>query len=350
MTKKLLISEEEKDRILNLHKIAILESTQKGILDEAFSQTVYNAQKKLKPKYGHLLGNSGKNKDGVDGLFGQNTRKAILQYQKDNRLTSTGKLDSETINKMGIKSLSPKPEEKEKETKTDSESCKIHSKAQKNDAKICSKISSVGEKPIGNGGDEGCAQYVHLMTDDWIGNAWFSFEESAGSEKYNMFTNGSINWSKIQDSKFVNTNSCACFVKEGQGLDKICPGGQKISNTISSFYPSKSGVDISSLEVGDIVGMYYGESSNKGKAFCEAAIENGDLDDEGNYDDLNFTFNTHVGYVGAIKNGVPIIFHSVHGQRLATPATKLLNKSGSAMITWVKSGKATWYDPTTWFE
>jgi peptidoglycan hydrolase-like protein with peptidoglycan-binding domain len=357
MTKKLLISEEEKDRILNLHKIAILESNNKERIDEAYSQTVYNVQQKLKPKYGNILGKSGKNFDGIDGLFGTNTSNAIKKYQEDNDLTITGKIDSEILNHMGIKSSSPKPQEKKKEVDTDN--CVAI------DTNDCSKISSNKESSIGTGSGEGCSEYVRKMTGNQLGNAWQAFvnAKSKGSSIYNMFTDGSIDWGKIRASKFVNSNNCSCFIEEGDGRDKSCKGGNNISSTISSFYPSKSGINLSSLKVGDIVGMYYGSSGNKGKAFCERAVQNRDLDKNGNYGDTNpFTFNTHVGYVGAIKNGVPIIFHSVHGQRLATPGTQLLSKGGTAMITWaVAMGAKTekpkdteddtkWYDPTTWFE
>jgi peptidoglycan hydrolase-like protein with peptidoglycan-binding domain len=364
MTKKLLISEEEKNRILNLHKRAILESNNKERIDESFSQTVYNAQEKLKAKYGSLLGKSGKRGDGVDGLYGQNTRKAILQFQIDNNLSQTGKLDSQTLKSMGIKSSSPKPEEKKKEV--DTGNCAVLPKAKEEDSSICSKISTSKETSIGNGGGEGCSEYVKKMLGSRFGHAWQAFltASSAGSVIYNMFTDGSINWNNIKNSKFVNSESCACFIKDGDGRDKICSGGMKISDTISSFYPSKSGINISSLKVGDVVGMFYAGSKNKGRAFCQRAVENRDLDEKGNYGDTTpFTFNTHLGYVGAIKNGIPIIFHSVDGDRLATPATQLTSKGNKAMIAWAVSmgGKTekpketkdkeetVWYNPSTWF-
>lgn len=326
MTKKLLISEEEKHRILNLHKKAILESNNKEIINEAFSQTVYDVQKKLKPNYGHLLGKSGKNSDGVDGIFGSKTVDALKKYQEDNDMIVTGRMDAETLRNFGIKKSSETKKQEEKS------SCIAI------DNTFCSKISSNKESPIGDGGGEGCSEYVRKMTGNYLGNAWQAFlnAKSKGSVIYNMFTDGSINWDKIRNSKFVNSSSCACFVEEGEGKDNTCKNGNSISSKISSFYPSKSSVNLSSLKVGDIVGMYYGNSGNKGKAFCERAVIDRSLDGDGKYNDINpFTFNTHVGYVGAIKDGVPIIFHSVHGKRIATPGNQLLNKSGEAMITWV---------------
>jgi len=274
MLKKLLISEEEQSRILNLHKEAISKSKNKIRLDEGFSQTVYDVQKKLKPKYGSLLGRSGKNLDGVDGIFGGKTITALKKYQKDNNLPITGKIDTKTVMSMGIKSLQKKSEEKNKVSGT--ESCVAV------DNTLCNKISDKNESTIGNGGGEGCSEYVRKMTGNYLGNAWQAFvnAKTKGSVLYNMFTDGSINWDNIRNSKFVNSDSCSCF----------------------------------------------------------ELVQNRQLDKTGIYQDKTpFTFNTHVGYVGAIKNGIPIIFHSVHGERLATPGTKLLSKDGEAMITWVVS-------------
>ncbi len=43
--------------------------------------------------------------------------------------------------------------------------------------------------------------------------------------------------------------------------------------------------------------------------------------------------NTHVGIVGAIKDGVPIIFHNIHGNVMADPYNKI---SGDGRIAWVR--------------
>ena len=47
-----------------------------------------------------------------------------------------------------------------------------------------------------------------------------------------------------------------------------------------------------------------------------------------------FGINTHLGYVGAVANGEPIIFHNVHGDVYATP----LSKMGDTKVLWVKTG------------
>ena len=43
--------------------------------------------------------------------------------------------------------------------------------------------------------------------------------------------------------------------------------------------------------------------------------------------------NTHVGIVGAIKNGVPLIFHNIGGDVYSDPYNKL---RGGGKIVWVK--------------
>jgi hypothetical protein len=49
---------------------------------------------------------------------------------------------------------------------------------------------------------------------------------------------------------------------------------------------------------------------------------------------LGFGLNTHLGYVGAIVDGEPIIFHNVHGTVFSTP----LSDMDKTKIVWVKKG------------
>jgi hypothetical protein len=70
-------------------------------------------------------------------------------------------------------------------------------------------------------------------------------------------------------------------------------------------------------------------------AFCKRILKKG-LDSKGNVKTKEpFTFNSHVGFVGAIKDGMPIIIHNVHGTHMATPANKMLSKDSEDMILWV---------------
>lgn len=339
------ISQEEKNRILNLHE----GHTKNYYLDLITEEAIYNPktesiQKKLiELGYGKLIGSA-------DGKYGKKTACAVAKFQEDSKsLTVDGKVGKSTATKLGVEAYYPKGVNisacgttkvgnKQQQQSTDESKQNCESIL----PETCSKISTNKETTIGNGGSEGCSEYVRKSIGETLGDAWRAFNVAKKyGVKYNMFTDGSINWGNIRNqmkSNGINSSTCGCFTSEGESKDKSCNSGSQIAKTISSFYPSSSNVNISSLKVGDIVGMYYRDSGNKGKAFCERSVQRG-LDNNGNVKDTDpFTFNTHVGYVGAIKNGVPMIYHSVHGTRLSTPANQLKSKNGSAMITWVTGG------------
>ena len=116
------------------------------------------------------------------------------------------------------------------------------------------------------------------------------------------------------------------------------------------------------LNINDVVGLYWDKSDNFTKAFFEGAtgydnMGTGPRETDGPYfmkkdgtpwnqKDLGkniefmpgkslrngsgFGMNTHLGYVGAIVNKEPIIFHNVHQTVHATP----LSKMGSSKILW----------------
>ena len=205
----------------------------------------------------------------------------------------------------------------------------------------CDKISSTSDTVISTGSEKACARYMNKCLSkydkDLAGHAWTVLNLLKGrgvaTEKYNMFKSD-INWDglwrDLEKSKVTN-KSCECHKEDH--ADGNCNTG--IPKAIQNSYPSKTGIDISSLELGDIVGMYYNPSTNKGQAFCQRAK----FDRSGKViKTAPFEFNTHVGFVVAIKNGVPIILHNIgnenQGLHHATPATKLLSKNGT-MIAWV---------------
>lgn len=208
----------------------------------------------------------------------------------------------------------------------------------------CSKISP--NRTVGIGGSDdiiNCTQYARKCLSQyeeelWLGpSAWQSLgilKSRGGSVKYNMFKE--MDFNQIEEklkSLGYKSDTCVCFDttdSTSTNVDIKCDKG-KLNKMITDSYPQSSGVNLSSLELGDIVGMYYKDSGNKGKAFCQTAK----IDPKGNIVNKNSTINTHLGFVGSIKNGVPIIFHNVHGHYSATPATKFMNKNSEAMITWV---------------
>jgi hypothetical protein len=143
------------------------------------------------------------------------------------------------------------------------------------------------------------------------GSAWEALrylKSRGGKEKYNMFNN--LDYSNLENNiKKIGKNYKSicdtCFKpKDGTNInvDNECDSN-KLGKTISDFYPSSSSIDLGSLELGDIVGIYWAGSGNKGKAFCQKAS----IDDKNAITNKNTTINTHLGFVGAIKNGEPII-------------------------------------------
>jgi peptidoglycan hydrolase-like protein with peptidoglycan-binding domain len=120
MSKLFLISEEEKNRILNLHEYAIkremisqkksvktlnedmepiagMESVPLGKV-EAVQQALVNL--------GYNLGNTGPNKDGVDGVFGSKSRNAVIKYQTDKGISpAIGNVGPKTAASLGVGQL-----------------------------------------------------------------------------------------------------------------------------------------------------------------------------------------------------------------------------------------------------
>jgi hypothetical protein len=89
--KRLVLTEEEKNRILGLHG--------SNIILEAANPKVSQIQTYLKTK-GHNLGTTGPNKDGVDGLWGKKTKDAVkAEFGID--IDETGNVASGTASTSG---------------------------------------------------------------------------------------------------------------------------------------------------------------------------------------------------------------------------------------------------------
>ena len=130
--------------------------------------------------------------------------------------------------------------------------------------------------------------------------------------------------------------------KQPTPIDKkvILPQTEKLAK---SLIPDQS--KFADLKLGDIVGLYYDQSNNFTKAFFEAAtghtdMGSGNMEPAGGFfvnekgepwnkemlgknikfkpsknfksKKVGFPVNTHIGVVGAIHKGVPIIYHNVH--------------------------------------
>ena len=356
---KIIITEEERKNILDSHKKQGYNTIEPKInilstLKEEYSRSNIELVQKALKNAGYNIGNSGPKKDGIDGKFGNVTSNAVYQYQKSKGLKSDGQVGPCTAKSLGVNPLvgsGPCKDPNVKKgssdsTKTDSTSTGIKVPVGYDciaiDADTCKKISPSTQVSIGTGSEKQCTAYARKCLSEYGidslgGSAWEALSVLKGkgaTVKYNIFD--SYDWSKLQNSISklgINQKSCECFDKtptEGNDVDKKCDGG-KLGSAISMSYPNTSGVNVGDLKLGDIVGMYWRGSSNKGKAFCQKAK----VDASGKITNPKTVISTHLGFVGAIKNGEPIIFHNVHGTYYATPAKNYLNKSADAMITWV---------------
>jgi murein DD-endopeptidase MepM/ murein hydrolase activator NlpD len=181
--------------------------------------------------------------------------------------------------------------------------------------------------------DDQCAQFVNDISDDIspgdVGHAWNAYVNSSklGDTIYSSFKN-------LGDKK----ND---VIKLWQKIDKR-PGEQKwgkegplsseISKIIDNIVPTKySGPE---LKVGDVVGIYHKSSKNHERAFYEGGkagkgwFVNGKPGNTINQGE-GWGMNTHIGRVAVVKNGVPLIFHNVDGTTKSDPPQNL-------RIAWVK--------------
>ena len=127
----------------------------------------------------------------------------------------------------------------------------------------------------------------------------------------------------------------------------VANGGPKVTTTSNIITKIKSLQDkllssksVSGVKLDDIVGLYYPDSTHHEEAFYAAGkpyFVSGDPDKVGNTlkGGRGFSFNTHVGVVGATKDGVPLVFHNVGGTLKSDPVDKL-------QVTWVKRNGGNW--------
>lgn len=302
---------------------------------------VRQLQKKI-ANYENCLSILGNNP--FDGQFGRKTQTALNQILKSGKCVLT----SDTVKPKPVGSLS---------TSTGSVDGKIGDKVGNKvsdivpndciavDNETCKKISGKSQVTIGSSGTlTQCAKYTRIKLQKydssfWTGNAWHALkntQDGGASLIYNMF-GGGLNIDGLQqwikENKY-NDQICKKFIEmdaDKYNVDKQVDNG-KLAEEIFKIFPGGSGVNGGDLKLGDIVGVFWAPSTNKGKAFCESAK----LDKDGNIIDKKTTINTHMGFVGAIKDGTPVIFHNVHGNFYATPINQLMSKTTyGGMIVWV---------------
>ena len=142
-----------------------------------------------------------------------------------------------------------------------------------------------------------------------VGDAWIAYDNSRlGNTIMSSFN--SLNSDQIDDV----TDLWKDINKAGGGKEKG-PFNGKVVNLVNNLVPKTPNV---SLKLNDIVGLFYPGSKHHEEAFYLAGkpffrknmlgmTVNGETIKKG----IGWGMNTHIGVVGAIKDGVPIIFHNI---------------------------------------
>ena len=200
------------------------------------------------------------------------------------------------------------------------------------------QISPTTSVRLFDAGQPECARFVNDFDNqfDWIGNAWQAHNnDMLGQRVFSSFTNLNETQIKTAIELWVKLD------KKGGGVKVSAPND--FGDFVGTLVPKSPSV---TLQLNDIVGIYLPSSPNHEIAFYEGGLNPGEGNKpyiqkiNGKYVPGNsiksgkgWGMNTHVGIVGAIKNGVPIIFHNVHGQVYADPYNNILN---GTKIVWVR--------------
>ena len=200
----------------------------------------------------------------------------------------------------------------------------------------------------------GCATFVNQFSDavNVVGDAWKARDVVDGTMIYDIFSN----LTKDQIATCINLwNSIYLEIKKNPQIkfDKDNLGNnvvQDIKKLVESLLETKQ-LEPEKLKIGDICGIYFPPSSYHGEAFYEAGknyfTDQNGVKGKGNVPgrtitsgSRSWTMNTHVGIVGAIENGKPVIFHAIpQNQGVNIWADGIDKIHGGGKIVWVKRPK-----------
>jgi hypothetical protein len=354
-------------KVIKLTESELVKIVQQTINEAQSDSNISAIQTALKNAgFGNLLGTTGPNQDGVDGIYGRNTKRAIRAYQKANGIKPTGFVGPLTAPKLGVDPMGkrkiPKIDDKINKSVWDilkgGDKNKVDNTQDKNQVKPINpnvsdtvlsqnispkfkeiipinKISSKDSIPLMAAGQQECARFVHDFSTKLksVGNAWTARDTTeVGTLVWDSFSNLSPDVIKKIVDLWNKINNAKGGVENGQFNNEV----RKLENTIVPKVPNVK------LQLDDVVGLFYPPSGHHEEAYM-ASSKYG----KGYFVDLNgkkvpgqtlnggksFAMNTHVGIVAAIKNGVPIIFHNIHGQVYSDPYNNLHDGS---RICWVK--------------
>jgi|LakMenE18May11ns_1017448.scaffolds.fasta_scaffold9941963_3 peptidoglycan hydrolase-like protein with peptidoglycan-binding domain len=326
-------------------------------------QNMIAIQQKLK-SLGYDLGTYGPNKDGVDGNYGRRTLAAIKSFQTKNGVKSTGWVGTVTAPLLGVDPMNSNVSSSGRKTpsKSSVQQTKVDPKTKKPIVKTNDKLQTgvtkdsllspsidVGFKDKFNiaklsdkdstyvckAGQTECGQFVNDFSKklSYVGNAWLAHDlDQVGRRVMSSYTS-------LSPQQVEKIFSIFKQIEKQGGPQERKSGGQ-VENIKSLQQNLIKDVSPSSLKVDDVVGIYYPSSSHHEEAFHQAGKPYFVSDGKGGWKKGNtitggkgFGMNTHVGIVGGVKNGVPLIFHNISGDVYSDPYNKL---RGGGKITWIK--------------
>lgn len=199
---------------------------------------------------------------------------------------------------------------------------------------------------------DGCAQFVRETlgphVGNYVGNAWHAHGRFAQKSAFNSLTSE-------QTAKAAKLFSVINAKPQEKAFEK------EVKAFVSDLIPDQS--QFSDLSLGDVVGLYYNTSDNFTKAFFEGATGHQSMGKDSKVSSGpffltsqgdpwtpgllgkkipfqpgrtlssggGFGMNTHVGFVGALVDGVPIIYHNIHHTVYAT-GLEAMSKNGLAIV------------------
>ena len=225
---------------------------------------------------------------------------------------------------------------------------------------IYTLLNPTDESPVGLCDQAQCTEFVSAMLNRWQGEGawWAHFEETGLRSVFNrnvassadkmaeLFSEMNASFNNWDDSYF----------------------NSRVKEIIGPMVPSSA--PWSDLKLGDVVGLWYGPSNMKSRAFFEGATgrkdwgkgrkvmptyfaraADGKIWDPSMLDKnikfkagktlkggRTFGMNSHIGFVGAIKDGEPIVFHNIYGTVWATPLSAMKKGGKGSMMVWSRSG------------
>lgn len=208
-----------------------------------------------------------------------------------------------------------------------------------------------------SGGIKACSRWAAQFVGH-LGNAWHS-HNYGDPVKYSAYSN--ISAYKAGVEKLLTTMNLDASLKAAGSQQKAETWNNTAHAIGVALVPSPATV-AAQMQYGDIVGLYHPGSSHYAEALFDAAlswslelatdltedIEPGatlrdgsawSSDSFGSKKDFTvvrpFGMNTHIGFVGAMYKGQPVVFHNVGGTIFASIASKM----NTDKPVWVKSSK-----------